>query len=489
MNQPTRFAVIAIPLNRADIAHFLLIRSTTPRGVPLHILAQRPTEAVEAAWLARVADTPRPTVEQLLEIDDPHGHLVQTWTDRLVPVEFLDQTEFLTRNLGGWAPVYFGVVGLPALNKDQDQNQDQNHQNDPLLHHLEVLRDYGEKIRYFGAEPTQVQARLAQEMEADFETIVAALRGLYGWRQQMAGRRIDYIERLYATLNGENRLLGAQLWPKMLLFDELLGQLVRLELIRRKCLANGHYAQAASIKRQQEAWQDEFGLLLILKGEYIVGRQRRSTVLIAPELGVVVKQPAPEPWHEIELGAKMGHREAENWPYSTQDGALVTARGRIRLVLEENIVPQLSNVLKHRVDFSSFLGLSVETFVKGPTVQELILNDARQLTPQLYDEFILNQQVCEILGGENGDWHSANFVRRQTDGQLVHIDWGAARPLKPHEHTPQAQLARLNQVQNLAFSFHDEDLAQLVSQWHAELMADEERLASIQRRARALVRG
>lgn len=486
MTQPTRFAVMAIPLNRADIARFLLIRSTTPRGVPLHILAQRPTEAVEAAWLAKIVGTSQPTLEQLLEIDDPHGHLVQTWTDRLVPVEFLDQAEFLTRNLGGWAPVYFGVMGWAA---NQDQDQDQNHQNDPLLHHLEVLSDYGEKIRYFGAEPTQVQARLAQEMEADFEAIVAALRGLYGCRQQMAGRRIDYIERLYATLNGENRLLGAQLWPKMLLFDELLGQLMRLQLIRRKCLANGHHAQAASIKKQQEAWQDEFGLLLILKGEYIVGRQRRSTVLIAPELGVVVKQPAPEPWHEIQLGAKMVHGKAENWPYSTHDGALVTARGRIRLVLEEHIVPQLSSVLKHRIDFSTFLGLSVEPFVKGPTVQELILNDARQLTPQLYDEFILNQQVCEILGGENGDWHSANFVRRQTDGQLVHIDWGAARPLKPDEHTPQAQLARLNQVQNIAFSFHDEDIAQLVLQQHADLMADEARLASIQRRARALVGG
>ncbi len=485
MTQPTRFAVVAIPLNRADIARFLLTRSTTPRGARLHILAQRPTEAVEAAWLARIESTSQPTIEQLLEIDDPHGHLLPTWTDRLVPVEFLHQAEFLTRNLGGWAPVYFGVVGLPAVSENKDK--DKEHRNDPLLHHLEVLRDYGGKIRYFGAEPTQVQARLQQEMEADFETVVAALRSLSGCRQQMQGRRIDYIERLYATLNGENRLPGAQLWPKMLLFDELLGQLVRLELIRRDYLANGHHAQAASIKTQQEAWKDEFGLLLILKGEYIAGRQRRSTVLIASELGVVVKQPAPEPWHEIELGAKMVQGKAENWPYSTHDGALVTARGRIRLILEENIVPQLSSVLKHRIDFSTFLGLSVEPFVNGPTVQELILNDARQMTPQLYDEFILNQQVCEMLGGENGDWHSANFVRRQTDGELIHIDWGAARPLKPDEHTPQAQLARLNQVQNLAFSFHDEALAQLVTQQHTDLMADAERLANIQRRARALV--
>ena len=463
MTQPTRFAVVAIPLNRADIVRFLLTRSTTPRGAPLHILAQRPTEAVEAAWLAKITATSQPTIEQLLEIDDPHGHLLPTWTDRLVPVEFLDQTEFLTRNLGGWAPIYFGVIGFPATSQDDTKaNQD-----DPLLQHLELLSDYGQKIRYFGAKPTQVQARLEQEIEADFETIIAALRGLYRSRQQMAGGRIDYIERLYATLNGENRLPGTQLWPQMLLFDELLGQLVRLELTRRDCLANGHHAQAASIKRQQEAWKDEFGLLLILKGEYIAGRQRRSTVLIASELGVVVKQPAPEPWHEIKLAAKVVQGKAENWPYRTHDGALVTARGRIRLILEENIVPQLSNVLKHRIDFSTFLGLSVESFVKGPTVQELILNDARQMTPQLYDEFILNQQVCELLGGENGDWHSANFVRRQTDGELVHIDWGAARPLKPDEHTPQGQLARLNQVQNLAFSFHHEALAQLVSQQHA----------------------
>lgn len=476
MTQPTHFAVIAIPLNRPDIAEFLSVPSTTPRGVPLHIIAQRPTEEAEAAWLAKVVATPQPTVEQLLEMDNPHSHLVQTWTDRLVPVEFLDEPDFLSRNLGGWAPIYFGVAGLPTTNEA-----------DPLLRHLEVLCDYGAKICYFGAEPTHVNARLPQEMDADLETVVAGLRGLYGWRQKMAGRRHDYIEHLYATLHGAERLVGMPKMPKMLLFDELLGQLVRLEVTRRECVANGKMAEAVRIKEQQASWKDELGLFLILKGEYIAGRHRRSTILIAPELGVVIKQPAPEPWHEIELAAKVVAGEAENWPYTIGDGALVTARGRIRLVLEENLVPRLSHHLKHRIDFSSFLGLSVETFVKGQTVQQLVLKDPRQMTAQLYEECILNQQVCELLGGENGDWHSANFVRRERDGQLVHIDWGAARPLREDEHTPDAQLARLNQVQNLAFSFHDEGLAQLVLQRHADLMADEERLVRIKRRARALV--
>jgi hypothetical protein len=260
---------------------------------------------------------------------------------------------------------------------------------------------------------------------------------------------------------------------------------VRFELDRRLALANGDRAGADTIAEFQMRWEEQFKF--ILKGEYIAGRHRSSIVLIAPELGVVVKQPAPEPLHEIELNAVNRNGRSENWPYTTGNGALVTARGRLRLVIEENLVPRLSRVLGHKIEFLSSVGLSVETFVSGKTVQELAWANPEQLTPDLYDEIVVNQQVCELLGGENGDWHSANFVVREDDGVLVHIDWGAARPLRTNEHTPDGRLARLNQVQNLAYSFHNPELAALVKQHHLRLLADKTRLFRIRQRAQALV--
>ena len=67
--------------------------------------------------------------------------------------------------------------------------------------------------------------------------------------------------------------------------------------------------------------------------------------------------------------------------------------------------------------------------------------------------------MCEALGVENGDWHSANLIVGESDGKLVHIDWGAARPLRDGELTESGRKARLDQVRNIAYSFHDESLA------------------------------
>lgn len=224
-----------------------------------------------------------------------------------------------------------------------------------------------------------------------------------------------------------------------------------------------------------------------MKGEYIVGRHRRSTVLIAPELGVVVKQPAPEPFHEVKLGAVTYQGEPENRPFLVRDGALVTPRGRLRLVVEEGIVPRLHELFRHEMYFSTLLGLTIEQFVAGPTVQEWVLADPARMTADLYDVFVLHQQGCELLGVENGDWHAANFIRRENDGEFVHIDWGAARPLRADELTPAGRMARLNQVQNIAYSFHDEALAARVLHLHRALLADEARLAAVQQQAQQLL--
>jgi len=45
---------------------------------------------------------------------------------------------------------------------------------------------------------------------------------------------------------------------------------------------------------------------------------------------------------------------------------------------------------------------------------------------------------------------------------------------------------RLNQVQNIGYSFHNEALAQRIQQLHTALLADEERLEGIRQRAREL---
>ena len=205
--------------------------------------------------------------------------------------------------------------------------------------------------------------------------------------------------------------------------------------------------------------------------------------MIAPELGVVVKQPAPEPFHEVILSARTYHSLPENWPTLTRDGSLVTARGRLRLTLEEGLIPRLNQVFGHHVRFSTLLGLIIEPHLKGPTAQEMVLANPSRLTRSLYETFVLHQQVCEVMGIENGDWHSANFIAVPDERELVHIDWGAARPLRRNELTPRGARARLDQVQNIAYSFHDEALAEHTLALHRDLVEDALRLGRLQRRA------
>ena len=477
MSSPDHYAVVAIPLSRPEVAEFLLAQPPNPRGAVLRIVGQRPTPQAEADWAAQLRRTPCPAINTLLALDDPHTHLVETRTDRLVPVESLAKPNFLTRDLGGWVANYFGPVGLPPI-----------WPHDPVLTHAKILTDYGPKIRYVGANPGHVTARLLPETGVDVAALAAAIDRLHCLRAAMAGHEIAYIERLYAELAQERCFAGPiqPPLPDILLFDELLGQLVRLELTRRAALANGNRPQAEAINAWQTARRQETGLTLILQGEYIIGRHRRSTVLIAPELGVVIKQPGPEPYHEIELGAKMVQGRKENWPYPTHDGSLVTARGRVRLTLEENLVPRLNHAFNHIVRYSTLMGLIIEPFVNGFTVQDWVLADHSRLTPQLYQAIALHQLVCEVLGIENGDWHAPNFVRRHQDGEIVHIDWGAARPLRPDELTPEGRQARFNQVSNMAFSFQNQGLADRLLHIHAELVADEHRMAHLWQQAQAI---
>jgi hypothetical protein len=360
------YAVVAIPLNRPPVIDFLLPPTATPRGTAVQILAQRPTGQAEADWVAGLQQLAAPTVSDLLAIDSPHNHLVTTHTDRLVPTTFLEEPGFLTRNLGGWSPIYFATMGLPRPLPA-----------DPLLDQVERLVDYGTQIDYFGADPAQVAARLPLEMEERDVTAVAA-----AYARLLNGRSTrptptDTIETLYREIVNGTCFATAHRppLPRLLLLDELMAQLVRLELARRTALANQDLAEADTIAAWQEARRSASGLQLILKGEYIAGRHRRSTILIAPELGVVVKQPAPEPFHEIEMNARTYNGRSENWPVLTRDKKLVTPRGRLRLILEEDFIPRLHQVFDHEMTCVTLLGLTVEAFVVGPTLQEVALAD------------------------------------------------------------------------------------------------------------------
>jgi hypothetical protein len=471
------YSVAAIPLNRQPVVDFLLPPTPAPRGTAVQILDQRPTAQAEAEWVTRLQELDAPGVVDLLALDSPHTHLIPTTTDRLVPSLFLSDPDFLTRSLGGWSPIYFATMGLP-----------QPLPADPLLDHLEELVVYGEQIDYFGADPAQVAARLDEELEGlDAAATAEAYMRLFNGRSSRPP--VDHIEQIYREIVQETYFVddGRPPLPRLLLLDELMGQLVRLELERRKALANGDTATVESIAAWQQARREESGLHLILKGEYIAGRHRRSTILIAPELGVVVKQPAPEPFHEIEIAARHYDGRSENWPTLTRDKKLVTPRGRLRLILEEGFIPRLHDVFDHKMSCSSLLGLTVEQFVVGPTVQEYVLADPARMTASLYDTILLHQQVCEALGVENGDWHAANFILRDSDGEIVHIDWGAARPLRQEELSENGRLARLNQVKNIAFSFHDDALARRVLTLHDDLLAHPDRPARLRRRAEGRV--
>jgi hypothetical protein len=448
----------------------------------VQIIDQRPTRSAEHAWIERLRNAAQPALTDLLAIDDPHGHLIQTRTGHLVPKELLQDSKYLRLKLGGWTPIYFAVFGL---NPHSDPGQD------PLLSQAEKLADYGDLIRYFGADPDQVQMRLKLETGLDqLPELAKHLVRLHDIRERLdTSVPLEFIDALYEEIRSHNNFGDAvyRPIPRLLLFDALLGAMIELETIRRNAVRDGQEQLAMAIEDWQETKATADGLRLILKGEYIVGRSRRSSVLIAPQLGVVIKQPGPEPFHEVALGARVYDETEENWPYLTADGALVTPRGRLRLIVEEDLLPRLAQVFGHQITFSTLTGLTIDAFVPGETIQQQVLDEPHKMTPELYEEFVLHQQVCELLGVENGDWHSANFMVHPQDGHLVHVDWGAARPLRRDEITDEGRLARFQQMKNIAFSFHDQSLADRVMVLHDELAGDSVRLAQIRKRAQALI--
>lgn len=488
--QADNFYVVGIPLSRPQIGEFLLPPKQKPQGVPLRIIGQRPTESAERQWLNDLAKLPNPTIDDFLTIDNPQNNLTNTYTDRLVPVEFLvgnkvPEPHFLTRDLGGWVANYFGVVGLPTDWPD-----------DPLLNHAEVLTEYGRTIQFTGADSNQVQERLQDEVGMTLTELQAIMLRLGELKQKMLGespsalKRCNFITYLYneiATGKGTSNNNHAPV-PVCLLLDEMMAQLVRLELERRTAVADGDNLLADSIYLWQSTQETQSGLRLMLKGEYIVGRHRRSTVLIAPELGYVVKQPGHEPFHEIGLGYKTAMGRPENWPYLTKDGSVVTARGRLRLIVEENVVPPLSQTFNYGMKFCTLLGLTIEPFIAGDTVQDTVLGNHARLNQELYETIVLHQQVCEALGVENGDWHAPNFIIRPTDQAIVHIDWGAARPLRSEELNAEGYLSRLNQVSNMAFSFRDPKLAAQLKQLHHDLIHHKARMDCLRQQALEMAR-
>lgn len=467
------FAVIAIPLRRDSVIDFLNARGPMPRGASLRILAQRPSLAAQSAWADHLRSLPAPTLDDLLAIADPHAYLTATHTDRLVPEQFLQAPDFLTRNLGGWSPVYFGVAELPKPLPD-----------DPVFAHLEVLATYGETIRSFGADLDQVSARLRSEMNGSTPHVAAAVGSIDDLRAAHANDPSTYLHVLHDALTGTEplRTAAGRPVPDLLLFDALMDHLVAVETERRQAKARHDDETAARLGERLDQWKRELGLTLILKGEYIAGRHRRSTIVIAEALNRVIKQPAPEPFHDIEMGARTFEGEPENWPHLTHDGAVVMPQGRIRMILEEDVVPRLHAAFDHGARFSSLLGLIVEEYVEGPTLQSWVQEDPDRMTLEVYERVAATQQVCERLDVDNPDWHSANFIV-QDDGSLVHIDWGAARPLEPDEHAEGQQQARLDKVNNLAFSFHDDSIADRVEALHDTLMTDPDVQARVRRRA------
>lgn len=455
------YRVIAVPLNRPDLTQYISSLTAQPRGLPVRVVGQRPRLDVRQRWLEELCQAETPSLSQFLTIDDLHGHLTVTTTDRLVPVEHLEVSDFLTRNLGGWIAIYFGVVGTEL-----------DIAGDPFIDHMEVLGTYGEQLRSFGADSQQIAARLEPELGLSLPEIGFALCQLQALQYAPGISRQQSVERVYQRiLKGPDAKL-----PLPLLYDALIDDMVHIELARRDALANQDYERLEQYEGWIEKQKQDLNLCLILKGEYIMGRHRRSTILIAPDLGVVVKQPAPEPFHEVQLNARTYAGEPENWPVLMESGVLVTPRGRIRLIIEQNVVPRLYEAFEHPAHFSTTFGLTFEAFVPGETLQQAVWGRHDVLNPATYEQIVLHQLVCENLGVENGDWHSANFILDEMKMTLIHIDWGAARPLSEPELTEELRDQRLEQVRNIAFSFHDDALAQRVIQLHDELVADTERL-------------
>ncbi len=471
------YIIAGIPLNRPAIRRFLA-RDPLPQGAAVNLLDQRPTPAARQRWLAALRASP--DLATYLSIHDPHHLVTGATTGRLVPRQFLADSGFLTRNMGGWSALYFGVMQLPDPVPD-----------DPLLNELVALQVYGPTIAAIGPDIALTAGRVEAETGLDVAGFVAASLCLADLRPTKLDWRTlaAYAERLLDYLEPDVPLVpvGESVVPQSLLLDEVLDTMVRIEAARRTAEADGRTADMAANGAWQAQLRDRTGAAVILKGEYIMGRHRRSTILLVPELGLVVKQPGAEPLHEVALSAVTYNDQPENWPAMMDGGALVTAAGRIRLTVEEGVVPRLSAVCGHDVLFSTVLGLSVEALVPGPTFQAYVLEKPERLSTARYEEIILHQQVCEVMGVENGDWHTANFMVRDGTGPLVHVDWGAARLLRPDEMTAEGALARLKQVRNIAYSLHDEALAARMTALHDDLVADPERMAAVRARAERMV--
>ena len=489
----TPFEVIAIPLSRPAVIDQLTQQLSRPTaGERLNILGQRPTPAARRAWIADLRR--EPTLSRFLAIHNPHHHLVQTSTTRLVPAQFLGEAGFLTRNMGGWSPLYFGVA--------QWATATQNGQ-DALREHTAVLQTYGDQINYFAAQEALVEARLMAETGLPWPDFLTAVLHLADLREQALPEPdsplarwphwTSHAEQVYhwlETAGGWSESLvsvGDVMVPRLLLLDELLHFLVLIETERRTAVLKQNTAVVEAITAWQERFTAVSKLFFILKGEYIMGRHRRSTIMLLPELGVVVKQPGLEPLHEVQINARTSASgQPENWPRLLEEGALVTAAGRIRLILEDGLIPRLNQVFKLNVLFSSLFGLSIEPHISGPTFQEYIWADPARLTLDFYRQIMTHQQVCEQLSVENGDWHAANFMVDEENQKLTHIDWGAARPLLPAEKNPTDTQARLQQVKNIAYSFNDEALAARTEALHEQLLHDDELLAQIRQDAERL---
>jgi len=71
---------------------------------------------------------------------------------------------------------------------------------------------------------------------------------------------------------------------------------------------------------------------------------------------------------------------------------------------------------------------------------------------------------------------------------MVHIDWGAARPLKEDEMTASQSKKRLNQVRNIAFSFHDEYVASAIKQVHTDITGDKKRISDLRKLSAKIVK-
>ena len=104
-----------------------------------------------------------------------------------------------------------------------------------------------------------------------------------------------------------------------------------------------------------------------------MGRQRRSTVLIAEELGIVAKQPGAEPFHEAHLNANTHKGTPENWPAITGNGEIVTSCGRMRLIIEQGLIIRLNHIFGHKIRCVSSLGFIIEPYVSGPTLKSICL--------------------------------------------------------------------------------------------------------------------